>query len=125
MIHRLQKRKEPLSSLDFTRDGEGILAGWRTGDLSMWWPGQGWVWEKRLDSPVDRLRSDPREDRLAVSTAGMDLLLCSSIEGRQLARFPLPNRVADICFGPGDRIVAAAGGRLHFLQWVRPETDLI
>jgi WD40 repeat protein len=125
MRHRLQKRKEPISSLDFTRDGGGIVVGWRTGALALWWPGQGWVWERRLESGVEQIRSDPREDRVAVATTERNLLLCSSMEGQRLARFPLPHRVADICFGPGDRVVAAAGGRLHFLQWVRPETELI
>lgn len=102
-------RGSPVTSVEFSRNGAGIVTASQNGTVMTWSTETG---EQRREfkhgGVVNIARFSPDDTRLVTAGSDVDVRIWDSASGVELVRLRHPNRVNDACFAPEGARVATA-----------------
>lgn len=117
LVRAWVRHLDPVESLVFTADGQGLWAGDRHGDVRLWSAGReapalGW----RETAPISALAPQPEGLRLGIGTAGSGPTVRAARDGSLLVRLSgRADQLATAMFVGGSSHLALGGGPLTAL----------
>lgn len=124
LIRNIPCGKTHIHMLECSRDGTMLLVGTDTGELKLWdFDTNKWRWKKAFSHPLCWADFDSGNKELVVASLH-SLVVVSCSDGQIVARHRMVEAITALISTSGNRVMVAAGGQLHSLQWRNPDASL-